>query len=349
MVPSLDQSCENIRNVLAQIEIELPKSSHTHVTETLEQLKVKLNLLLNRLKEIPVDSSDIENEISHASCELMEAKSYLTPEYLCGIPEEEWDGCVPPSLVLMDIPYEVRQGQGGWECSNQLFDIRGPSYLYDNVKVASQAPLFHMRGVQMVGVNELRPHIALEPWTAFPKEDDGNEWLILNYMVPGRSPFQMICYYTASKEAKRVISPTKGDSTCSTDEEQPTSEGWENCLRKFWEADQEYCDARFKIIPNVASGPWLVRMAVGNKPALTGMKVKQLYTRGDRFFEVDMDIGSSAVAARVLGLVRDFCSVLTVDVGVTIEGQSDEELPERVLCRMQWKGVDFSKAQPLDR
>ena len=71
--------------------------------------------------------------------------------------------------------------------------------------------------------------------------------------VPGRSPFQMICYYTASKEAKRVISPTKGDSTCSTDEEQPTSEGWENCLRKFWEADQEYCDARFKIIPNVVS------------------------------------------------------------------------------------------------
>ena len=63
MVPSLDQSCENIRNVLAQIEIELPKSSHTHVTETLEQLKVKLNLLLNRLKEIPVDSSDIENEV----------------------------------------------------------------------------------------------------------------------------------------------------------------------------------------------------------------------------------------------------------------------------------------------
>ena len=41
------------------------------------------------------------------------------------------------------------------------------------------------------------------------------------------------------------------------------------------------------------------------------------------------------------------CSILTVDVGVTIEGQDDEELPERVLCRMQWNGVDFSKAVQL--
>jgi hypothetical protein len=36
-----------------------------------------------------------------------------------------------------------------------------------------------------------------------------------------------------------------------------------------------------------------------------------------------------------------------VDVGVTIEGCDDEELPERVLCRIQWKGVDFSKAEQL--
>jgi hypothetical protein len=55
--------------------------------------------------------------------------------------------------------------------------------MYDNVKVASQSPLFHIRGVQMVGVSSLRPNIALEEWCAFPKEDDGNEWLILNYMV----------------------------------------------------------------------------------------------------------------------------------------------------------------------
>lgn len=69
--------------------------------------------------------------------ELIQIQPYLRPEFLCGIPEEEWDGCVPPSLVMTDIPNEVRQGQGGWDKSDFLFEIRGKSYLYDNVKVCN--------------------------------------------------------------------------------------------------------------------------------------------------------------------------------------------------------------------
>jgi hypothetical protein len=136
-------------------------------------------------------------------------KQFMRPEYLCGIPEEEWDGCMPPSLVMTDIPNEVRQGQGGWDKSDFLFEIRGKSYLYDNVKVsilslailspfalrlqiASQTPLFHLRGVQLVSVPTLKPHVVNERWCVFPKEDDDNEWLILNYMVPNPlAPFSI--------------------------------------------------------------------------------------------------------------------------------------------------------------
>jgi hypothetical protein len=50
-------------------------------------------------------------------------------------------------------------------------------------------------------------------------------------------------------------------------------------------------------------GPWVVKMAVGNKPALIGKKLRLHYTRGVRFFEIDIDIGSSSVASRVLTLV----------------------------------------------
>jgi hypothetical protein len=114
-------------------------------------------------------------------------------------------------------------------------------------------------------------------------------------------------------------------------------------------------------------GPWVVKMAVGNKPALLGKKLRLHYTRGPRFFEIDIDIGSSSVASRVLTVVcvvphpgvtsphlsvslsplqvRDSSRLLTVDMGVTIEGQDDEELPERILCRLQWRGVDLSKAR----
>lgn len=70
---------------------------------------------------------------------------YLRPEYLCGIPEEEWDGCAPPSLVMTDIPNEVRQGQGGWDKSDFLFEIRGKSYLYDNVKASHPLDILYSR------------------------------------------------------------------------------------------------------------------------------------------------------------------------------------------------------------
>jgi hypothetical protein len=34
-----------------------------------------------------------------------------------------------------------------------------------------------------VAVPTLKPHVTNERWCVFPKEDDGNEWLIINYMV----------------------------------------------------------------------------------------------------------------------------------------------------------------------
>ena len=50
-------------------------------------------------------------------------------------------------------------------------------------------------------------------------------------------------------------------------------------------------------------GPWPLKMAIGSKPALTGTKLAQYYYRGENYLEVDIDIGSSSVAANILSLV----------------------------------------------
>jgi hypothetical protein len=72
----------------------------------------------------------------------------------------------------------------------------------------------------------------------------------------------MICYFTASEEAKRVI---RGDSANDTkmngsDEQVPPAsprerEGWETLLARFWQGEQEFCDERFKLIPSVVCLP----------------------------------------------------------------------------------------------
>lgn len=45
---------------------------------------------------------------------------------------------------------------------------------------------------------------------------------------------------------------------------------------------------RFKLIPSIVSGPFIVRKAVGNKPALLGRKVSQRYFRGAGYVETDV-------------------------------------------------------------
>ena len=56
-----------------------------------------------------------------------------------------------------------------------------------------------------------------------------------------------------------------------------------------------------------------------------------LHGRGPRYAEVDIDVGSSSVAAAVVGLVQGATRSLVVDMGIVLEGHAREELPEALL------------------
>jgi hypothetical protein len=47
--------------------------------------------------------------------------------------------------------------------------------------------------------------------------------------------------------------------------------------------------------------------------------------------EVDIDVGSSSVAATVVGLVQGATKSLVVDMGIVLEGHTPDELPESLL------------------
>jgi hypothetical protein len=91
-------------------------------------------------------------------------------------------------------------------------------------------------------------------------------------------------------------------------------------------------------------GPWALQLAIGSKPVLTGTKVAQQYFRGSRYLEVDIDIGSSVVASNVLALVNSSSAALVLDIGITIQGNAEDELPERMLCAVRWHGVHIATA-----
>ena len=72
--------------------------------------------------------------------------------------------------------------------------------------------------------------------------------------------------------------------------------GHATLLERFCSGSDAFRNARFKILPNVSEGSWLVKNGVGNTPALLGKTLKQRFHRGEGYFEVDVDCNSSPAA-----------------------------------------------------
>ena len=135
----------------------------------------------------------------------------------------------------------------------------------------------------------------------------------------------------------------------------------EQCFAKWLLGDKVYKNNRFKLIPYVAEGPWVVRNMVTGKPALIGKKLPVVYRYTPPephplkpseirhgFLVVDLDIGnSSATAKRIVSVCRRYMSALTVDIGFVIEGQSPQELPEQMLGSVRIHQMDPLKSPRL--
>lgn len=78
-------------------------------------------------------------------------------------------------------------------------------------------------------------------------------------------------------------------------------------------------------------GPWIVQSSVGRKPLIVGGALRVEYHKEAQYFEVDIDIGSSAIACSIVRFVLGYVRLLVVDLCFLIEAQSEEELPETLL------------------
>ena len=129
----------------------------------------------------------------------------------------------------------------------------------------------------------------------------------------------------------------------------------ERALAKFFTGSQEYKNSTLKMIPYIPSGPWVVRNLVSGKPAIIGNKLPVTYTyvpasEGHaEYLEADLDIGSSSpTAKRIVSVCRRYMNLLTVDIGLVIQGNCAEELPEQMLGSIRLHGVDPNRAPTLD-
>ncbi|XP_022754534.1 protein ENHANCED DISEASE RESISTANCE 2-like isoform X2 [Durio zibethinus] len=195
--------------------------------------------------------------------------------------------------------------------SGRGFMIRGKTYLKDNAKVMGADPLLKLIAVDWFKVDKATDKIALHP-----------RCLV---QVPAKPNYSLVLYYAAERPVNK-----------------------NSLLGKFVDGMDMFRDARFKLIPSIVEGYWMVKRAVGTKACLLGKAVTCKYFRQDNFLEIDVDIGSSSVARSVIGLVLGYVTSLVVDLAILIEAKEEAELPEYILGTVRLNRVRLESAVPLD-
>ncbi|KAJ1268606.1 hypothetical protein BS78_07G148000 [Paspalum vaginatum] len=208
----------------------------------------------------------------------------------------------------------------------EKFMIRGKTYLTDYTKIVGGDPLLKLIAVDWFKVNERFDSVALHPKSLVQSEAAKKIpfILVINLQVPAKPNYNLVMYYASER-------PVNKDSL----------------LGRFIDGTDTFRDARFKLIPSIVEGYWMVKRAVGTKACLLGKAVTCNYLRQDNFLEIDVDIGSSSVARSIIGLVLGYVTSIVVDLAILIEAKEEEELPEYILGTVRLNRVNPDSAAPI--
>ncbi|RLN41329.1 protein ENHANCED DISEASE RESISTANCE 2 [Panicum miliaceum] len=209
-----------------------------------------------------------------------------------------------------------------WRISDgNNFRVRSKNFVYDKSKVPAGKPLMELVAVDWFKDTKRMDHVARRKGCAVQvAAEKGLFTLAINLQVPGTTNYSMVFYFVTKKLIPNSL------------------------LQCFVDGDDEFRNSRFKLIPSVPKGSWIVRQSVGSTPCLLGKAVDITYIRGANYLEIDVDIGSSTVANGVLGLVCGVITTLVVDMAFLVQGNTYEELPERLIGAVRMSHIELSSA-----
>ena len=300
------------------------------------------------------------------------------------IPEEGMSRCIVPLFEkgLTTLADEKSDASWSENPEGKGFVLRGKHYKKDKKKVPSLAPFYDVKGVLAFKSDE-----KVGDWIKNLFSDDLGvkikgelpSVLIVNIMVPDYKPtgslfakkendgpghnVVLLCkmsdfarkmfeetedWNTLPEDYRLLIRYLKGDGTGRVD-----THPHELAVRQ-----------QTKMVVMVVTGhehlPWIVRQAVnhGNgKPFMVNRTSSYIERSGALELNVDAH-NFSNVALNGLRTVHSSLGKLILDVGATVQGENEDELPERLLfsCRINYAKielidahVDMLEAHPTDR
>jgi hypothetical protein len=224
-----------------------------------------------------------------------------------------------------------------WSRDTEAFSLRSSTYLKDKRKQPCSHPMFELIGMDLLEVDVPVQNVVkslkggfAQRYLAQQSSEPRPFLFMIHFQLPGDKKLAYISYFAAKPGV------LESDSAFA------------KLFSDFVNGTDEFRQSRFKFIPSVSKGPYLVKSMVGSTPAILGNKLTQTYHKGEGYFEVCVDVASSSIGGGLLKLVKGYVTCLTFDMCFLLEAQTEAELPEVSLGALRFANVDLRMAQKFE-
>ncbi|XP_057483584.1 protein ENHANCED DISEASE RESISTANCE 2-like isoform X1 [Actinidia eriantha] len=210
------------------------------------------------------------------------------------------------------------------ETDPTTFLIRGKTYLDDHKKIKAKGTLMQMVAADWLKSDKREDDLGGRAGgivQKFAAKGGPEFFFIVNIQVPGSTTYSLALYYMTNTPIQEVP-----------------------LLENFIRGDDAYRNSRFKLIPYISTGSWIVKQSVGKKACLVGQALEINYFHGKNYLELGIDVGSSTVARGVVSLVLGYLNNLVIEMAFLIQANTPDELPEHLLGTCRLNHLDASKA-----
>jgi len=203
--------------------------------------------------------------------------------------------------------------------------VRGPNYLTDRIKVQSKSSMLELVEVDLVKTFDEIVHYGVNPRGKvldLREKGDSRFFFVMNFRLV---PIQLCVVWAVPKDASWGADP----------------EGV--LFERFLAMTTEQRSTRLKVIPKVLEGPWLVKQGVPERPGVVGKKLACEYFMRPDHLEFSVNCISSPAGRRIVQLLTGAARHFSMELSIVLEGQAQDELPERVLGGLSVYKGDLTK------